>query len=65
VRFPLIGAPLLPDMAKKYPWGLRHVGPLTLYTNIGLGTIRVPARYNCPPEITLITLRSVPSANGA
>ena len=58
VRLPLIGAPILPDMAKKYPWGLRRIGPLTLYTNVGLGTIRIAARLNCPPEITLITLRA-------
>lgn len=58
VRLPLIGAPILPDMAKKYPWGLRRIGPLTLYTNVGLGTIRIAARLNCPPEVTLITLRA-------
>jgi hypothetical protein len=58
IRLPLLGAPVLPDMAKKYPWGLRRIGPLTLYTNIGLGTIRIAARLNCPPEITMITLRS-------
>lgn len=58
VRLPLIGAPFLPDLAKKYPWGLRRVGPLTLYTNVGLGTIRIAARLNCPPEVTLITLRA-------
>lgn len=58
ISFPLIGPPFLPDLAKKYPRGLYHVGPLTLYTNIGLGTIRIPARLNCPPEITLFTLRA-------
>ncbi len=58
VRFPLIGAPYLPPLARKYPWGLRRIGPLTLYTNAGIGTIRVPVRFNCPPEITLITLRA-------
>lgn len=61
IRFPIVGAPFLPDLAKKYPWGLRRIGPLTLYTNIGLGTIRIPARLNCPPEITLITLRAAPN----
>jgi uncharacterized protein len=60
IRLPFIGAPFLPDLAKKYPWGLRKIGPLTLYTNIGLGTIRIPARLNCPPEITLFTLRTKP-----
>ena len=34
------------------------VGNLTLYTNMGIGTIRAPIRINCPPEITLITLRA-------
>ena len=58
VRFPLIGAPYLPPLARKYPWGLRRIGPLTLYTNIGIGTVRMPVRLNCPPEITLITLRA-------
>jgi predicted MPP superfamily phosphohydrolase len=57
IRFPLVGALFLPELARKYPWGLRRIKRLTLYTNIGLGTIRVPARLNCPPEITLVTLR--------
>ncbi len=57
IRLPLIGAPFLPQLARKYPWGLRRIGPLTLYTNVGLGTIRIPARLNCPPEVTLFTLR--------
>ena len=50
----------LPEMAKKYVLGTYQVGPLTLYTNAGLGTIGVPARLNCPPEITLLTLRPAP-----
>lgn len=57
VRLPLVGAPFLPDLAQKYPWGLRQIGPLTLYTNPGLGTIRMPIRINAPPEVTEITLR--------
>ena len=61
VRLPLIGALYLPKLGRKYPWGLRRIGPLTLYTNAGIGTIRVPMRLNCPPEITLITLRARPA----
>ena len=61
IRFPLIGAPYLPPLARRYPWGLRKIGPLALYTSAGIGTIRVPIRLNCPPEITLITLRVAPS----
>jgi predicted MPP superfamily phosphohydrolase len=60
IRLPLLGAPCLPALARKYPWGLRRVGPLTLYTNAGIGTIWVPVRLNCPPEVTLITLRAAP-----
>ncbi len=58
VWIPGIGAPWLPELARKYPRGLYQVGPLTLYTNFGLGTIRLPIRLNCPPEVTLFTLRS-------
>lgn len=57
VRLPFLPPLYLPDLAKKYYWGLYKVGPLTLYTNAGLGTIGFPARLNCPPEITLIELR--------
>jgi predicted MPP superfamily phosphohydrolase len=58
IRIPLVGAPYLPVMGRKYPRGLRRIGPLTLYTNAGIGTIVVPMRLQCPPEVTLITLRS-------
>ena len=58
VRFPLVGPVYLPKLGRKYVWGLRRIGPLMLYTNAGIGTVRVPIRLNCPPEITLITLRA-------
>jgi uncharacterized protein len=57
IRIPLIGAPYLPDLAHKYPRGLYQVGNMKLYTNVGLGTITVPFRFDCPPEITLFTLK--------
>jgi len=57
VRLPFVGALHLPDLGKKYVSGLYKVGGLTLYTNPGLGTIQVPIRLNCPPEITLLTMR--------
>lgn len=59
VLIPLVGAPWLPPLGRKYPAGLRRIGKMALYTNIGLGTIRVPVRWNCPPEITSITLRTM------
>ena len=58
IWLPGIGAPWLPTFGQKYPRGMYRIGPLTLYTNIGLGTIRLPIRLNCSPEVTLLTLRS-------
>jgi predicted MPP superfamily phosphohydrolase len=58
IWIPGIGAPWLPALARKYPRGLNQVGRLTVYTNIGIGTIRAPIRVNCTPEVTLITLRT-------
>jgi len=57
VRIPFVRPLWLPPLAKKYIWGLYKIGGLTLYTNPGLGTVGVPVRMNCPPEITLLTVR--------
>jgi predicted MPP superfamily phosphohydrolase len=57
IRLPLLPPLYLPAMARKYVWGTYRVGSLMLYINAGLGTIGVPMRLNCPPEITLLTLR--------
>jgi predicted MPP superfamily phosphohydrolase len=58
VRLPFVRPLYLPELARKYVWGLYRIGELTLYTNPGLGTVGLPVRLNCPPEITLLTLRS-------
>lgn len=57
VRLPVIGPAYLPRLGRKYPRGLRRVGSLTLYTNVGIGTMGLPIRFNCPPEVALLTLR--------
>jgi predicted MPP superfamily phosphohydrolase len=57
IRIPFLPPLYLPELAKKYFWGTYHIGPLTLHTSAGLGTIGIPMRLNCPPEITLLTLR--------
>jgi hypothetical protein len=57
IRIPFLPPLYLPIMAKKYVLGTYRVGPLLLYTNAGLGTVGVPLRLDCPPEITLLTLR--------
>jgi predicted MPP superfamily phosphohydrolase len=64
IRIPLLGAPYLPPMARKYPCGFHQIGRLALYTNAGIGTIAIPLRLDCPPEVTLITLRKSPVVSG-
>lgn len=62
VTLPILGPPYLPPLARKYPRGLRQVGPLALYTTRGLGTTFLPIRFDSPPEITFLTLRSAAAA---
>lgn len=57
VRIPLMRPLYLPPLAKKYVWGLFKIRELTLYTSAGIGTVDLPVRWNCPPEVTLITLK--------
>jgi predicted MPP superfamily phosphohydrolase len=63
VRVPLLGPPLLPYLAQRYPRGLYHVPapegapPLVQHTNPGLGSIRPRLRFGCRPEVTLLELR--------
>lgn len=58
IRLPLIGALVLPDMGRKFIEGWFQLGRMQLYVNRGIGTIGVPFRLDCPPEITLFTLRA-------
>jgi|SRR5580658_6940884 uncharacterized protein len=58
VRLPLVGPLDLPTWGKKYVEGWFRFGGLQLHVNRGIGTVGVPFRLNCPPEITLITLRA-------
>ena len=58
VNLPLIGAPVLPQLAHKYPQGLYRVGEMYQYTNRGVGMTEPFIRINCRPEITVFTLES-------
>jgi predicted MPP superfamily phosphohydrolase len=58
VRAPLVGPLILPPLGHKYVEGWFRFGNLQLYVNRGLGTVGVPIRFDCPPEITLFTLHS-------
>jgi uncharacterized protein len=58
IRLPLIGALVLPPMGRRFVEGWFQLGKMGLYVNRGIGTIGVPFRLDCPPEITLFTLRA-------
>ena len=61
VRIPFMRPLYLPELAKKYVQGLFRIRELMLYTNAGIGTVEFPVRWNCPPEITFITVRKSPN----
>lgn len=56
VRIPGHGALILPRLAQKYDMGLYNVDGTLLYVNRGVGMVSPLVRFNCPPEITHITL---------
>lgn len=59
IRLPLVGPVVLPIGGRLFPEGPYRLGRMQLYVNRGLGTVGVPFRLDCPPEITLHTLRAV------
>ncbi|HYK36668.1 metallophosphoesterase [Alloacidobacterium sp.] len=56
VRLPFLPPLHLPPMGVDYVEGYFRLGQTQLYVNRGIGTVGLPFRLNCPPEITLITL---------
>ncbi|MBI5472828.1 MAG: metallophosphoesterase [Ignavibacteriae bacterium] len=44
------------SLASRYVWGKYSIGNTQMYVNRGIGTVGLPIRLNCPPEITKITL---------
>ena len=57
VRLPLVGALALPPMGRKYIMGHFQFGDTQLYVNRGVGSVGVPFRFNCRPELTVFTLQ--------
>jgi predicted MPP superfamily phosphohydrolase len=53
---PIGGAILLPPLGQKYPAGIGHVGSMLQYTNRGVGMTSPQVRFNCRPEITVLSL---------
>ncbi len=57
IRLPFLGPLVLPPLGEKYPEGHYRFNQMQLYVNRGIGTVGLPFRLNCPPEITVITLQ--------
>ena len=57
VKIPLLGPPLVPINHRKYAEGLVAGPHCPVFVSRGLGMVGIPVRFNCPPEIPLITLR--------
>ncbi len=65
VVVPFVGPPVLPPRGQKYHTGLYRVeyngengrGEMLQYTTRGAGTSGTRVRFNCPPEISFLTLR--------
>jgi len=59
VYIPGYGAPIVPSRyGQKYLHGLVQAPVTQVYISRGLGTVTPPMRYNCRPELTLITLKT-------
>lgn len=56
VRAPFWGAMRTPYLGRKYVAGNFRVGDIRLYVNRGLGSLAIPFRFLCLPEVTLHTL---------
>lgn len=55
--FPLIGPLWLPPGSRQTVAGRFYLDGTWLYVSRGVGTSVIPARFRCPPELALITLK--------
>ncbi len=56
VRLPFVGPLILPDEVGGYDLGSYQTQGGPLYVGAGIGTYHYPVRFNCPPEITIVTI---------
>lgn len=58
MRLPLIGAPQVNSQyGQRYVIGLNRKDSMQVYTTRGIGSILLPVRIDCPPEIVLFNLQ--------
>ncbi len=54
--FPLIGAPVMPNVYRKYREGLRGDAPAQVFVSRGIGVTLLPIRIACPPQMSVLRL---------
>ncbi|MDF1825436.1 MAG: metallophosphoesterase [Verrucomicrobiales bacterium] len=54
---PFHGPVTLPRYGKKYPFGHYKQANRSLYVTRGMGTVNIPARFLCAPEVAILTMR--------
>lgn len=55
---PVVGPLLLPEYGRKYPYGLYRKETAHLFVTRGIGTLTIPARFLCAPEVAILSLRA-------
>ena len=61
-RVPLVGyAPCKVDFGRNYIDGHHARGASNLFVTRGIGTVGPRVRFACPPQLAILTLRSVPA----
>ena len=55
-RFPGGFTPMHTNLGRKYPRGFYPEAPTPLYVSRGIGTTGPPSRFNCPPEVSVLSL---------
>jgi predicted MPP superfamily phosphohydrolase len=57
VVLPFVGPPLIPsEYGARYAWGLFDYGAMRMEVTRGIGMVPPRVRFNCPPEVALLTL---------
>lgn len=56
IRLPILGALVVPNGVRPFDHGYYESLGGPLYVNAGIGTYRLPFRWNCRPEITLVSV---------
>ena len=59
VKIPFCDAPVLPIRHKKYAEGLVKGPRCPVFISRGLGMVGIKVRFNCRPELPIITLKSI------